>query len=520
MPSWRAVLVEPEQVPDGPRRRRTGVPVSVGSCIVATVQPYEQAVLEAIRACGLELQVVFNKGAVMVLPSGVNKASGLAAALERLALSPHNVVCIGDGENDHALLAHGEVGVAVDNGVTMLKQSADWVTPSANGQGVTTLIDRMVADDLASLDRVTRHDILLGHRADGSPVSIRPHGPSLLIAGTSGGGKSTLANALLERLADQGYQYCVIDPEGDYQDLEGAITLGDGQTPPTEEAMTKLLEHAKQNVVANLMGVRFEDRTAAFLKLFASIIHLRRQYGRPHFLLIDEAHHVLAAAPEAWRALAPGAFDQTCLITLEPDLVAVPALKAINLVIGVGRSTDRTLSNFAKTVGLRDPHWQPIELERGQMVAWDVTAGGAPFVMELAPGRVQQRRHSRKYAEGELGPMRSFFFRGPDAKLNLRAQNLAMFTQIAEGVDDETWLHHLRQGDYSTWFREAIKDSHLGDEAAAVEADERLSAEESRKQIRRLVEKYYTLPGGQGQPPVDEPPVPDAAESLAPGGTS
>ena len=72
--------------------------------IVATWEPHETVVLEAIHELGLELQIIFNKGAVMVLPSGVNKATGLAAALEELRLSAHNVVGIGDAENDHAFL--------------------------------------------------------------------------------------------------------------------------------------------------------------------------------------------------------------------------------------------------------------------------------------------------------------------------------------------------------------------------------------------------------------------------------
>ena len=59
--------------------RTRGVPLSVGRAIVATVEPHQQIVLDAIRELGLELQVIFNKGAVMVLPSGVNKATGLLA---------------------------------------------------------------------------------------------------------------------------------------------------------------------------------------------------------------------------------------------------------------------------------------------------------------------------------------------------------------------------------------------------------------------------------------------------------
>jgi HAD superfamily hydrolase (TIGR01484 family) len=78
------------------RLKQLGVaPLAVGRAIVATWRPHEHAVLEAIRELGLELQVIFNKEAVMVLPSGVNKASGLAAALGELGLSPHNVVAVG-----------------------------------------------------------------------------------------------------------------------------------------------------------------------------------------------------------------------------------------------------------------------------------------------------------------------------------------------------------------------------------------------------------------------------------------
>jgi len=89
-------------------RRRRIEPLAVGRSIVATLTPNATAVLEAIQALGLEMQLIFNKNAVMVLPANVNKASGLVIALEELALSPHNVVAIGDGENAHAMLQLAE----------------------------------------------------------------------------------------------------------------------------------------------------------------------------------------------------------------------------------------------------------------------------------------------------------------------------------------------------------------------------------------------------------------------------
>jgi hypothetical protein len=100
----------------------------------------------------------------------------------------------------------------------------------------------------------------------------------------------------------------------------------------------------------------------------------------------------------------------------------------------------------------------------------------------------------RKYAAGELGPDKSFYFRGPEEKLNLRAQNLQMFLQVADGVDDGTWLHHLRQGDYSRWFRGAIKDPELAEEAARIEADPAADAAASRGRLRDAIEQRYTAP--------------------------
>jgi len=133
-------------------QERSVDPLAVGRAIVATWHPHETTVLEVIRNLGLERQVVFNKDAVMVLPSGVNKASGLSAALSELGLSPHNTVGVGDAENDHSLLDFCGCGVAVANALPMLKERADFVTKGARGAGVIELIDQLIASDLEELD--------------------------------------------------------------------------------------------------------------------------------------------------------------------------------------------------------------------------------------------------------------------------------------------------------------------------------------------------------------------------------
>jgi hydroxymethylpyrimidine pyrophosphatase-like HAD family hydrolase len=134
---------------------RRGVdPVSSGRVIVATWQPHEHVVLDVIRDLGLELEVIFNKGAVMVLPSGVNKASGLARALGRFGIPAAETVGIGDGENDGSLLDACGYGVAVANAVASLKERADLVMVRERGAGVEELIAQILATDLRGVRSV------------------------------------------------------------------------------------------------------------------------------------------------------------------------------------------------------------------------------------------------------------------------------------------------------------------------------------------------------------------------------
>jgi hydroxymethylpyrimidine pyrophosphatase-like HAD family hydrolase len=158
--------------------RELNVPFETGRCIVATWVPHHTAVLDAVRGLALDLQVIFNKGAVMVLPSGVNKATGLHAALHSLHLSLHNTVGIGDAENDHALISACKCGVATANAVAPLKQRAHVVTKNPNGNGVIEIIDELLEDDLARYDpQLLLHPTTAGtlEDLDEEDVEISPY---------------------------------------------------------------------------------------------------------------------------------------------------------------------------------------------------------------------------------------------------------------------------------------------------------------------------------------------------------
>ena len=160
-------------------------------------------------------------------------------------------------------------------------------------------------------------------------------------------------------------------------------------------------------------------------------------------------------------------------------------------IVALGRA-EETLKAFGEATGRRPSPIPRNPFEEEEALLWP--GQGEPVWFGRRSPRAERRRHVRKYAVGELGESQSFYFRGPEGKLNLRAQNLSLFVQLAKGVDDDTWLHHLKQQHYSRWFREVIKDPELATEAEAVERNPGLSPHQSRALIERAIDQRYTLP--------------------------
>jgi hypothetical protein len=156
----------------------------------------------------------------------------------------------------------------------------------------------------------------------------------------------------------------------------------------------------------------------------------------------------------------PREFIGTIIVTVDPHHMARPALEAVTKVITVGVDAVGTMRTFFDRLGTQTPELAERSLERGEALLWEHERGAVRWLYTIRP-QAQRLRHTRKYAEGELGDDKSFDFRGPERTLNLKAQNLSVFLQLAEGVDDATWLHHLRGGDYSRWLAEANKDEEI-----------------------------------------------------------
>ena len=476
------------------RLREQGVsPLSVGRVIVASWEPNEATVLAAIRELGLELQIIFNKGAVMVLPAGINKESGLRAALEELEISPRNVVAVGDAENDFAFLDLCGMPVAVANALPRLKDAAALVTRGERGEGVAELVDRWLADDLADVDETNsrQHVPLAAAEGDGPGLSLAPVRESLLLTGTSGGGKSTLTTGLLERLAEHDFQFVVLDPEGDYEALDDAISVGSPEVAPRTEEVLQVLRKTSSSVAVNLLGVPPDDRPGYFTGLLPELLALRERTGRPHFVVVDEAHHMLPATWDPGATALPNGLKGFMFITVRPEALSPRTFDCVDRAIAVGDEAMASLAAFARAHGLPEPAGD-LPIVRGQMLS---LSRRDPAVRRwtVIPGQTERRRHARKYAEGKLGDDKAFYFRGPDGKLNLRATNLIMFLEMLDGVDDATWDWHRARGDYSGWVETSIKDTDLAAELRALES-EASPRQDAAKAMREAVERRYTLP--------------------------
>lgn len=120
-------------------------PISIGRGIIATVRPHDATVQQVIRELGLDLQIIFNREAVMILPSGTNKGTGLTAALAELGVPCPAVVGIGDAENDHAFLRLCGFSVAVANALPSLKEQVHLVTAGDSGAGVREVLQKLIA---------------------------------------------------------------------------------------------------------------------------------------------------------------------------------------------------------------------------------------------------------------------------------------------------------------------------------------------------------------------------------------
>src|SRR5690349_1522840 len=247
-------------------RRRQIAPLSVGSSIITTRAEHREAVSDALRKLKLHLdyELVTNDEALLILPPGIDKASGIDEALRELGVSRHNLVAIGNAENDLPLFASAEHAVAVANAADSVKQAADRTTDGSYCDGFLELSRELVATDLVTA--IPRRRVVLGKGEDQRDVTLAPGLDSLLISGAEVASRVMICNRLLEQLMEQDYQCCVIGadrsiptaaPRGVFANMS---SWGDAHEAPRLTDVLTALEQPTHSIEINLAALPPETR--------------------------------------------------------------------------------------------------------------------------------------------------------------------------------------------------------------------------------------------------------------------
>lgn len=360
-------------------RRREVEPLSVGSVVVTTSNSYREALSNIIQRLRLDCHLLDNGTTVAALPTGVNKASGVERVLEELGLSAHNLLAIGDAENDIALFELAEHGAAVANASPSLKRIADRVTRASYAEGFAEVARELLDTDL--IGAPTRHRIVIGTRGGHHEVSVPPAACSILLSGPSASGKAALCNNVVSQYMAQRYQCCVIGAYGqrgqlEHEHIEGLVTLGDENHAPKQTDVLAQLEQPAQSVVVNVGAMRASARASFVEQLIEQLSALQARTGRPHAIVFDQAESLLTSASAARCARQKAA--SVVYISSRPQDLPRTTLESVEIVVALGDARG-TLDSIPDAMS----HAPEAALEPGQALLWFRDSGTAPFQVEL-----------------------------------------------------------------------------------------------------------------------------------------
>ena len=455
------------------------IPLETGEAIVASWVPHDRLIANLLAKSGYPATIEYNKGAVMVLPQGATKGTGLLIALLELGYSAHNVVGCGDGENDRSFFEQLEVAVAVANATDGIKKMADIVLPKPNGEGVRMLIEDLLDGKMGIPNKRKSHLIQLGKNQEGKPYEVHPlmfTTRNLAIAGSSGSGKSWLAGLIVEKLLQREYQLCIIDPEGDYGGIRAfphTILLGGSETipPPVEQVIT-LMEYTHLSLILDLSLYTLPEKVLYLTNLLHGLRSLRENRGKPHWMLIDEAHYFCSSEGNLLTDLIVSEMQDggVGIISYRPSLLAPSILNGVhNWMLTQVKDPDE-LDFLKELLNL------PEDEERLKQIV-SLPAGNAFLCTEkvadeencslILEYQTYQRttphvRHLHKYLRAPLPNAKRFYFHvdasyaGPHS-----AASLWEFSEVLNKVPASSLDYHLHRGDFEDWLTKVLHDREL-----------------------------------------------------------
>jgi hydroxymethylpyrimidine pyrophosphatase-like HAD family hydrolase len=487
------------------------IPLDRGMAILSTWVPHDKQVIEALAATGYAATIEYNKGAVMVLPPGATKGTGLIIALRELGYSTHNVIAFGDAENDRSLFEQVELAVAVENASPGIKELADIQLEERNGKGVRNFIRKLIEGEKPKKIRVRpRRKLTLGLFADGQEMSIHPlvlTSGNLGIFGVSGSGKSWLGGLIAEKLLRLEYQICVVDPEGDYRGIKAfpnTLLLGGSDSlPPNSSVVSTLLEYSNMSLVLDLSQYKHPEKVEYVNDLLITLSNLKERRGKPHWFLIDEIHYFCQEDNNPITRLLADRMESGgfTIVSYEPSLIAPSLIKKLDhlMLTRIEQQQDMDLikaytidhglplCNFAELQALSNRHAYffikggATECGKDQgIVEFDSTSKQVPHI-----------RHLHKYLRAPLPLNKQFYFNksGPNGSA-LKATSMYDFLRIIPQVPLESINYHLHRSDFEKWIKYTLHDLELAKRIRKI-ANRKLEGELLRHSLTEAISSRY-----------------------------
>lgn len=473
------------------------IPLEYGVAIVATQSRHEETIWRILSETGGDAALVHNKGALMLLPPGASKRTGLARLLELCGFSARNLISFGDGENDLALFQLSETGVAVADAVPSLQAVADYVTEQPGPAGVLETLETFWLKNERSPAELKQreHLILLGKDDSGEPVHVE--GTHLItenmgVFGDSGSGKSWVTGLLAEGMHLAGYQVLLIDPEGDYRGLHslpGIVSLSSDQGDlPAPRFVVTLLTEASISVVLDLCHYPAARRVAYVTELFEALRPLKENKFRPHWIVLEEAQDFLPPHGNPLHdailpLLSSGGW---VFISYRPDRLAESVMARIDHCLVARLSQPEAVQSVRQIDIISDD----VALE--QIPVGYIVWRGSRFVRLRSAGRhVPHIRHLYKYLDMPLPRPKRFHFHTREKYLGLEVANLFEFKEIIPQLPLESLEYHLQRGDFAAWVRNTLDDEILAADLEKLASQTSLEGEALRQALQECVASRY-----------------------------
>ena len=473
-----------------------GIPFERGLAIAATWTPHDQALWRILSTHGGTTSMEYNKGAVMVLPPGATKGSGLERLLALCGLSPRNVAAFGDAENDLSMLTLAEVSVAVGDAVPAVIETADVLATAPGPQGVLEILrEYPLSGKFLDIPLKRERPLLLGQTEMGAPISVpaaRLAGRNLGVFGNSATGKSWMVGLIAEGLHHEEYQVLLIDPEGDFRGLKVlprfvSIT-GDRASLPPPSAVVSLIEEGGVSLVLDLSRYPITSRGHYVAELLRALRPVREQKFRPHWIVLDEAQEFLFEGSEVSSLLRPvlnsGGW---AFVSYRPDRLSSSVLESLNHLL-LTRITDHTIWDCLRT-HCASCNLQGASLDQIPMGS-ALLCGGDIVRMRPAIRRVPHVRHLYKYLDVPLPPGKRFVFRTEKGYVGIEAASLYELCRLIPTLPLESLEYHDHRADFVKWAESTLGDAGLASRLQKV-ANRRYQGEELREALGQVVSTHY-----------------------------